>query len=156
LTFCTKFRFLERIRRRIMGKIEIKAIGVIITIMIILSFTQAQSNNKIDVSFGCKAKCFFKCNEEAQPKPNCVSDCESHCSELLSDSVYNCITSCRLMKSIAINIGMYSQNIYLFSWFDNWLCFVMILTINFTCFSGAHDLMNNVINTCLQECAKKL
>jgi len=155
-----------------MGNTEIKIIGVIITVMILLSFTQAQSNNKIDVGVGCKIKCFLKCNEERFPKPNCMSDCESHCSELLSNTVYNCITSCRLMKSIAINIGMYSQYIYLFSRFYNFSlylisliiffmilvihCLVMILTIDFTCFSGAHDLMNNVVNTCLQECGKKL
>ena len=96
-----------------MGNTEIKVIGVIITVMILLSFTQAQSNNKIDVGVGCKVKCFLKCNEETFPKPNCISNCESHCSELLSNTVYNCITSCRLMKSIAINIGMYSQYIYL-------------------------------------------
>jgi len=98
-----------------MGKIEIKVITVIIAVMILLSFTQAQSSSEIDASTGCKLKCFFKCNQQTFPKPNCIHDCESHCSELLSDVVYNCITSCRLMMSIAINIGMYSQNIYLFS-----------------------------------------
>jgi len=97
-----------------MEKIETKTIGIIITVVILLSFTQVQSNNKIDVGFFCKLKCFFKCNEEAQSKPNCISDCQSHCSELLPNSVYNCVTSCHLLKSIAINIGMYSQNIYLF------------------------------------------
>ena len=115
MTFCINFRSLEKIPRKVMEKIERKTIGIIIAVMILLSFTPAQSNNKIDAGFFCKLKCFFKCNEEATSKPNCISDCESHCSESLSNTIYNCVTSCRLMKSIAINIGMYYQNIYLFS-----------------------------------------
>ena len=97
--------------------------------MILLSFTQVQSNNKIDAGFFCKLKCFFKCNEEAQSKPNCISDCQSHCSELLSNNVYNCVTSCRLMKSIAINIGISSKNIYLFSRFYNFSLYLISLII---------------------------
>jgi len=34
--------------------------------------------------------------------------------------------------------------------------FFMILIIDFTHFSCAHDLANNVKNTCMQECEKKL
>jgi len=89
-----------------MGKIEIKIIGIILMVMILLSFTQAQLNSKPDAGFFCKVKCFLKCNEERFPKPNCMQDCESHCSEFLSNTVDNCITSCHLMKSIVINIGM--------------------------------------------------
>jgi len=89
-----------------MGKIEIKTIGVILIVMILFCFTQAQLNDKPDTAFFCKVKCFLKCNEERFPKPNCMQDCESHCSALLSNTTDNCITSCHLMKSIAINIGM--------------------------------------------------
>ena len=89
-----------------MGKIEIKTIGVILIVTILLNFTQAQLSGKPDTPFFCKVKCFLKCNEERFPKPNCIQDCESHCSASLSNTGDNCITSCHLMKSIAINIGM--------------------------------------------------
>ena len=74
--------------------------------MILLSFTQAQLNGKPDNAFFCKARCFLKCTGERFPKPNCLEDCESHCSAFLSNTVDNCITSCHLMKFVAINIGM--------------------------------------------------
>ncbi|KAK7342790.1 hypothetical protein VNO80_25746 [Phaseolus coccineus] len=110
-----------------MEKVEIKVIGVIIMVMILLSFTQAELDIKTD-GFLCKVKCAFKC-EPQLPFPGlyskCIEDCRSHCSKLSSDLIYNCVSSCRLMKSIANNIS-------------------------------AYDLVKNVINTCMKECVKKL
>jgi len=95
-----------------MGKIEIKALGVIITVMILLSFAEAESTD----NFWCNAKCKIKCEEQPFPEhyAQCMKDCESHCTELSSNPVYNCITGCRLMKSIATKNGMYSKIVFLF------------------------------------------
>jgi len=97
-----------------MEKMEIKVIGVTITVMILLSFAQAKSERRTD-GVGCKVKCAFKCAPE-QPFPprysKCMQDCQSHCSELSSNPVSNCISSCHLMRSIAINIGMYPHKIF--------------------------------------------
>jgi len=54
-----------------MGKVEIKVIGVIIMIMIVLSYTQAESDD-IGKIIKCKAKCLFNCIGEIFPPPNCV------------------------------------------------------------------------------------
>jgi len=124
LTFCTNLKSLERIQIRVMEKIEIKTIGVVITVMILLSFTQAQLNNRDrDI---CEMQCFLICISQKNPKPTCMSDCESqsHCGELPSNTFYNCITSCRLMKSIAINISMYSLKT--FTYFHGFLVFLYI------------------------------
>jgi len=72
--------------------------------MIILSSTQVESDGI--GRFLYKTKCVIKCTKEAIPPPNCLKNCESHCEKLSSNLVYNCINGCRLMKSIAINIGM--------------------------------------------------
>ena len=85
--------------------------------MILLSFTQAQ----VDL---CQMRCFLKCLSEKNPKPNCISDCESRCEGLISDTSYKCNVGCKLMKSIAINIGMYSLKI--FTYFHGFLIFLYI------------------------------
>jgi len=112
-----------------MGKFEVKTIGVIITIMIMLSSTQAELDGI--GRFLCKAKCEFKCAEEAIPPPNCLKDCESHCEKLSSNSVYNCISSCRLMKSIAININIGTYSLKIFAYFEPFLILYLILLIIF-------------------------
>jgi len=101
-----------------MGKVEIRAIGVIIMLMTLLSFTQAELEAELDSKtdgFLCKLKCAFKCEPQlAFPGlySKCIEDCRSHCSQLPSDPIHNCINSCQLMKSIANNIGMYSLKIF--------------------------------------------
>jgi len=106
-----------------MGKTEIKVIGVIITIMVLLSSALAELNG-IGKEF-CKAKCTIKC---ARVPPgfieNCLKDCLPHCDQLSSNPIDNCINSCCFIKSITTNIG-------------------------------GHDLVN-LMNTCTQECEKKL
>jgi len=137
MIFYTNFLSLERIERRVMGKFEIKTIGVIIMIMIMLSFTQAELDGI--GRFLCKAKCEFECSEKAIPPPNCVPDCESHCEKLSSNPGYNCINGCRLMKSIAINIGMYYLKI--FSYFEPFFNFIFEF-INYFFF---HDSIINFL-----------
>lgn len=56
-----------------MGKVEVKVIGVIIMVMILLSFTQAELTSKTDGDL-CKVKCAFKCIPE-QPFPPLYSKC---------------------------------------------------------------------------------
>ncbi|WVZ03332.1 hypothetical protein V8G54_024138 [Vigna mungo] len=108
-----------------MEKVEIKTIVVLVMVMILLSFTHAELNNKAN-AFGCSIKCAFKCELKSRSEyDKCMKDCESHCNKLSSDPIYKCFTSCDLMKVIAYN-------------------------------TGAHDLANNVMNTCMQECIKKL
>jgi len=90
-----------------MGKFEIKSIGVIITVMILLNFAQAETK----VSY-CNFKCRMTCFVDSSPEyfEKCVNECRSlHCTKLSSDLVHNCITGCRLMKSNPINNGMYSK-----------------------------------------------
>jgi len=86
-----------------MEKIEIKTIGVILSVMILLNFTQAE----LDTLGGdlCRAKCVFKC---AFAFP-CIKDCQSHCNP-----AYNCINNCRLIKYFATNIGMYPLTIFIY------------------------------------------
>ncbi|WVZ03611.1 hypothetical protein V8G54_024424 [Vigna mungo] len=86
-----------------MEKFEIKSIGAIMTMMILSSFVAAESTDNII----CNIKCENKCAEYLSPKyyAQCMKDCKSHCDKSLSDPVYNCITGCHLMKSIAIKDG---------------------------------------------------
>ncbi|QCD87253.1 hypothetical protein DEO72_LG3g1787 [Vigna unguiculata] len=102
-----------------MGKFEIKIIGVIMTVMILTSFSEA--------NFWCNVKCKIKCEEQPFPEvyDKCMRDCKSSCSKLSSHPVYNCITGCHLMKSIATK-------------------------------NGVNDLVDNVMNSCIQECKERL
>ncbi|WVZ01803.1 hypothetical protein V8G54_022609 [Vigna mungo] len=86
-----------------MEKIVIKTLGAIITIMILSSFVAAESTD----NFFCNVKCKIKCEEQPFPEhyDQCMKDCKSHCAKSLSAPVYNCITGCHLMKSIAIKNG---------------------------------------------------
>jgi len=99
-----------------------KTIGVIIiTVMILLNFAQADEAD----GFLCNAKCKIKCEEQPFPEhyAKCMKDCLAHCTEL-SNPVYNCITGCRLMKSIVIKNGMYSKSIFFFFFnFFLYICF---------------------------------
>jgi len=106
-----------------MGKTKIKSIGVIISIMILLSSTQAELND-IGSAF-CKARCVIKCAGELPRLINsCLKDCIPHCDKLSFNPIDNCVNNFPLMKFITDNIG-------------------------------GHDLVN-VMNTCMQECEKKL
>ncbi|WVZ03328.1 hypothetical protein V8G54_024134 [Vigna mungo] len=109
-----------------MRKVEIKAIGVLVMVMILFNFTHAELNSKTD-GYICNVKCAVKCETKlfSPSYEKCVQDCRSHCNKLSSDPIYKCFTSCNLMKFIAYN-------------------------------TGAHGLANNVMNTCMQECTKKL
>jgi len=93
-----------------MGKIEIKTIGVILSVMILLNLTQAELN-----SFGgtlCRAKCLVKC---AFAFP-CIKDCQSHCNP-----AYNYINNCHLIKYIAIDISMYPLKIFIYFHYFNFI-----------------------------------
>jgi len=69
---------LERNKRTIMGKIEIKIIEVILNVMILLNLTQGE----LDSIGGdlCKAKCVIKCATKFFSR-RCIKDCESHCTD---------------------------------------------------------------------------
>ncbi|WVZ02547.1 hypothetical protein V8G54_023353 [Vigna mungo] len=98
-----------------MRKIEIKSIRVMVTVMILLNFSQADDVTEV---YYCNFKCRMTCLVESPALcfEKCVKECESsQCSKLSSDLVYNCITGCRLMNSLVINIGMYSK---IFSCFE--------------------------------------
>ncbi|WVZ03329.1 hypothetical protein V8G54_024135 [Vigna mungo] len=88
-----------------MEKVELKAIGVLVMVMIVLSSTHAELNSKTD-GFLCNVKCAIKCDPESpELYEKCVEDCRSHCNKLSFDPFYKCFTSCDLMKSIAYNTG---------------------------------------------------
>jgi len=87
-----------------MGKFEIKSIGVIITVMILLNFSHAESTDSVLCDIKCGLKCAFAAiNEELHER--CLRHCNEHCHA--SDSVNSCITDCHLTMSNAINNGMY-------------------------------------------------
>jgi len=91
-----------------MEKIEIKSIGVIFTVMILLNFAQAGLTKVSYCSFKCRITCFVQSSPFSFEK--CVHECmKLHCSKLSPDFVYNCIIGCRLTKSLVINNGMYSK-----------------------------------------------
>jgi len=99
-----------------MGKIEIKTIGVILSVMILLNLTQAE----LDSIGGdlCRAKCVFKC-AFFQP---CIRKCESHCSDKVSSNpTYNCIKNCRLRKYIATDTGMSPLKIFIYFYCFNFI-----------------------------------
>ncbi|KAG2390451.1 uncharacterized protein HKW66_Vig0221430 [Vigna angularis] len=88
-----------------MGKFEIKSIGIMITIMILLNFAQPV----LSTSFFCRLKCTTQCAALRITSKGlfnrCVNDCKSHCSKLSDHPFYNCISDCHLTKSNAINDG---------------------------------------------------
>ena len=92
-----------------MAKSEMKFIGVVILMMIIVGSTQAD-NNSPDLT-GCEVKCGFKCIAYFYSKKKfdeCCLPCIRKCHHEMSiDVVYDCITGCRLTKSIDDNIGIY-------------------------------------------------
>ncbi|WVY96061.1 hypothetical protein V8G54_028212 [Vigna mungo] len=95
-----------------MEKVEIKAIGVLVMVMILLSFTHAELNSKTD-AFLCNVKCSLMCNSLASPEyEKCMIKCESNCEKISSDPIFKCFTSCDLMKVIAYNTGMCSLKIF--------------------------------------------
>jgi len=107
-----------------MGKIETKSIvGVVITLMILLNFSQA---NLTDDS-SCNLKCKLECVLNLVTYGACVRDCESRCSNLSSDPINNCITDCHLLNSITINNGMYSKIFSCFSMLYFTIFFVILI-----------------------------
>ncbi|KAG2390448.1 uncharacterized protein HKW66_Vig0221460 [Vigna angularis] len=88
-----------------MGKFEMKSIGIMITIMILLNFAQPV----LSTSYLCRLKCTLKCVPLRFGSKNffdtCVNDCKSRCSQLSNHHFYNCISDCHLMKFNAINNG---------------------------------------------------
>ncbi|CAJ1978483.1 unnamed protein product [Sphenostylis stenocarpa] len=110
-----------------MRKAEMKSIGVMMMVMIVLGFAEAELKSDSDGAL-CRVKCALKCAPQ-QPYPpiysKCIADCQSHCNSLssASDAVNLCITGCDFIKSVAISIG-------------------------------APDLATNWMNHCLQECKK--
>ncbi|KAG2390446.1 uncharacterized protein HKW66_Vig0221480 [Vigna angularis] len=105
-----------------MGKIEMKSIGVMITIMILLNFAEpVLSHGGLLCDIKCRIRCFFAGVSQVLFS-RCMGHCKaSHCSQLSNDPFYNCISDCHLIKSNAIN------NV------------------------GA-DNVNNEMNTCIQKC----
>ncbi|KAG2390487.1 uncharacterized protein HKW66_Vig0221070 [Vigna angularis] len=87
-----------------MDKIEIKCIGVMITIMILLNFAPPVLSHGVL----CKVKCNTQCEFIGYTKKlfeNCVKNCESHCNQLSNNPSYKCISNCYLTKSTTINNG---------------------------------------------------
>ncbi|CAJ1978481.1 unnamed protein product [Sphenostylis stenocarpa] len=109
-----------------MRKIEMKSIGVITMVLLVLGFAEAELKSESDGVI-CRIKCAFKC-APYEPYPpiysKCIGDCQSHCNNLSSDPLSNCFTSCGFIKSIAMSIG-------------------------------APDLAANMLNPCLKECKNK-
>ncbi|KAG2390447.1 uncharacterized protein HKW66_Vig0221470 [Vigna angularis] len=89
-----------------MGKIEMKCIGVMITIMILLNFAQPILSHGLLCDIKCRIRCFFA-GVSQELFSRCMGHCESsHCSQLSNDPFYNCISDCHLIKSNAINDGV--------------------------------------------------
>ncbi|BAT82747.1 uncharacterized protein HKW66_Vig0221440 [Vigna angularis] len=87
-----------------MGKIEIKSIGIMITIMILLNFAQPVLSHGVFCDIKCKLQCVaLKIVQHIFDK--CMNDCRSHCSQLSNHPFNNCISDCHIMKSNAINDG---------------------------------------------------
>ncbi|WVY91968.1 hypothetical protein V8G54_037482 [Vigna mungo] len=87
-----------------MGKIEIKSIGVMITIMIMLNFAQPVLSRGFLCDVKCRIRCFFAGISDVLFH-RCMGHCMSHCSPSSNHPFYNCISDCHLMKSNAINDG---------------------------------------------------
>nr|KYP33760.1 hypothetical protein KK1_045357 [Cajanus cajan] len=97
-----------------MAKNEIKTIKVVIMVMIMMGFAQANHNpplpqidpnNMLFKGDLCSTLCTIKCAFTSFTNPQynrCIDNCIDICYK--KHVVYNCITSCGLTKSIDNNI----------------------------------------------------
>ena len=92
-----------------MRKIEIKTIGIILSVMILLNLTQAQLDRNSQED-RCRLRCILKCGI----RHLCFQDCASHCHAVSPSPAYNCINNCHLIKYIASDIGMYPLKIFIY------------------------------------------
>jgi len=82
----------------VMVKSEMKSIGVVIVIMILLGFSEA-------VKLTCPAQCGISCLLSNLGYPICFAACVAHCPRM-SKNASQCISNCGVNKSININIGI--------------------------------------------------
>ncbi|RDX80271.1 hypothetical protein CR513_39204, partial [Mucuna pruriens] len=121
-----------------MAKNEMKIIEIIIMVMIMLCFAQANSSpptvksepKNMSEKIGCSTKCYFECLPlilsplDFIAYPICLSGCKKKCEKKSHAIVNECITSCALTKSIDTNID-------------------------------ARGLATNLMDSCLEECQNK-
>lgn len=81
-----------------MAKSEMKSIGVVVVMMIMLGFSKA-------AKLSCPAKCGIDCVLANLAYPICFILCVSNCPKL-SKGALQCISHCGVNKSININIGI--------------------------------------------------
>lgn len=106
-----------------MTKKEMKVIRVVIMILIMFDFSQANynpssmqigSNYGSDGRFACQIKCQKKCQKYLLLPPGvifyiiCYHSCFRKCDKMPIDVAQDCVTSCVLTKPIDINIGIHS------------------------------------------------
>ncbi|KAG5006123.1 hypothetical protein GLYMA_09G055200v4 [Glycine max] len=116
-----------------MTKNQIKTTALVIMLIIIMDFAQADYNalyvQNGPTSFPSKIDCYHKCELECLPLfitgavyIGCVAACfHDKCKKKPMDVVYNCISRCALTKSTEIN-------------------------------NDDHDPATNVVDSCFEEC----
>ena len=105
---------------KVKAKKKMKTIGVVIVIITMLGFTQADHYNPSYVQVepnsesngsSCKTICKLECAplvRIAQLSLICVNDCSEICLTKSIVAANDCMTSCGLVKSINVNNGIYS------------------------------------------------
>ncbi|BAT90553.1 hypothetical protein VIGAN_06181700, partial [Vigna angularis var. angularis] len=78
-----------------MAKNEMKNVGVVVMLMIMLCFSEAK--------LSCTAKCYIDCLKAGLAYPVCLNDCLAKCPKM-SKEASECITRCAIKKSINIKI----------------------------------------------------
>ncbi|RDX69274.1 hypothetical protein CR513_51631, partial [Mucuna pruriens] len=121
-----------------MAKNEMKTIGIMIMVMIMMGFAQANSSppivksepSSVSEKLNCGTKCAYECLPlifsplDFLAYPICVTGCKNRCMKRSHGNAYECITSCGLTKSIDVNIDV-------------------------------RGLATNVVDSCLEECQNK-
>ncbi|KAK7341862.1 hypothetical protein VNO80_24803 [Phaseolus coccineus] len=78
-----------------------KSIGVVIVMMMMLGFSEADYGLLARLS--CPAKCGIDCFLSNLAYPICFAACVAHCPKMSKDA-FHCISQCGVNKSININI----------------------------------------------------
>ncbi|ESW04274.1 hypothetical protein PHAVU_011G081600 [Phaseolus vulgaris] len=84
-----------------MAKSEMKSIGVVIVMMMMLGFSEADYG--LSAQLTCPARCGINCLLANIAYPICFAACVAHCPKMSKDA-FHCISQCGINKSININI----------------------------------------------------
>jgi len=101
-----------------MTKNEMKLTGVVIMVMLVMGFVEADFNspfvqiesNSMSSKLTCGPKCDLSCLSYALVfilYPICVASCMKECHKTPIDIIYNCLTGCDMVKSIHDNVDIH-------------------------------------------------